>query len=88
MCVLIVLVCVGFTRTNTSSWQSMNDAYTSMDLGATWQPAGTGLLPFSRAEMAADVVPMTGGGYKLIATGGIDFSTWREYNDGQLASRL
>jgi hypothetical protein len=79
----VSVTCAGFTKTNTSWWQSLSDAYTSMDLGATWQPAGANLLPFARAEMASDVVPLTGGGYKLVVTGGIDFSTWKQYNDGQ-----
>lgn len=72
------IVIGGFTRTETLAEVTLADAYTSDDAGVTWQLVNT-TLPFTRCEMAADVV-QTQAGYTLVVSGGIDFETYTNFN--------
>jgi hypothetical protein len=72
------LVIGGFTRVNWTD-QALHDAWTSDDLGVTWQQASA-YIPFIQVEMAADTVT-TPTGTTLIVSGGVDFVSYTSYNN-------
>jgi hypothetical protein len=72
------LVIGGFTRVNWTD-STLTDAYTSDDLGVTWQQVTTP-LPFTRCEMAADIIT-TPTSSVLVVSGGIDFTNFTSFND-------